>query len=84
MLKFLINLSIYFCLTCLGLSFSPSSETGVQFRKWFKSPGYAGYIGYGVSARALTPYPEDLNHCLSCTPAYEDGLKGSPKHVRQK
>jgi hypothetical protein len=40
--------------------------------------------GYGVSARALTPYPGDLNHCRSCTPASEDGLKESPNHVRQK
>jgi hypothetical protein len=30
----LINLFIYFCLTCFGLSFSPSSEAGVQFRHW--------------------------------------------------
>jgi hypothetical protein len=49
--KFLIYLSIYFSLTCFGLSFSPSSEAGVQFRQWFKSPGY------GVSARELKPYP---------------------------
>jgi hypothetical protein len=35
--KFLIYLSIYFCLTCFGLSFSPSSEAGVQFRQWFNS-----------------------------------------------
>jgi hypothetical protein len=48
--KFLIYLSIYFSLTCFGLSFSPSSETGVQFRQWFKSPGYC------VTALALTPY----------------------------
>jgi hypothetical protein len=45
--------------------------------------------GYGVSVRAvlsrtLTPYPADLNHCRICTPASEDGLKESPKHVRQK
>jgi hypothetical protein len=40
--------------------------------------------GYGVSARALTPYPAGLNYCRSCTPASEDGLKESPKHVRQK
>jgi hypothetical protein len=58
--------------------FYPSSEEGVQCRQWFKSPGY------GVSARALTPYPGDLNHCRKCTPASEDGLKESPKHVRQK
>jgi hypothetical protein len=35
--KFLIYLSIYFCLTCFELSFRPSSEAGVQFRQWFKS-----------------------------------------------
>jgi hypothetical protein len=28
--KFLIYLSIFFCLTCFGLSISPSSEAGVQ------------------------------------------------------
>jgi hypothetical protein len=33
---------------------------------------------------ALKPYPKDLNHCRSCTPASEDGLKESPKHVRKK
>jgi hypothetical protein len=42
--KFLIYLSIYYCLTCFGLSFCLSSEAGVQIRQWFKSPGY------GVSA----------------------------------
>jgi hypothetical protein len=51
--KFLIYLSIYFCLTCFGLSFSTSSEADVQLRQWFKSAGYR------VSARALTPYPVD-------------------------
>jgi hypothetical protein len=74
----LFYLSIYSCLTCFGLSFSPSSEAGVQIRQWFKSPGY------GVSARALKPYPEERTPCRSCTPACEDGLKESPKHVRQK
>jgi hypothetical protein len=45
------KLSIYhFCLTCFGPSCSPSSEAVVQFRQWFKSPGY------GISARALTPF----------------------------
>jgi hypothetical protein len=29
--EFLINLSIYFCLTFFGLSISPSSEAGVNF-----------------------------------------------------
>jgi hypothetical protein len=76
--KFLIYLFIYFRLTCFGLSVSPSSEAGVQFRQWFK------FSGYGISAQTLTPYPADLNHCRNCTPASEDGLKESPKHVRQK
>jgi hypothetical protein len=40
------------------------------------------YSGYGVSARALTTYPGDLNHCRNRTPSSEDGLKESPKHVR--
>jgi hypothetical protein len=44
--KFLIYLSIYFCLTCFGLSISPSSEADMQLQQWFKSPGY------GVSAWA--------------------------------
>jgi hypothetical protein len=57
--KFLIYLSVYFCLTCFGLSFSPSSEAGVQLRQWFKS------AGYGVSARTLTPYPRD-NSVSAC------------------
>jgi hypothetical protein len=47
--KFLIYPSIHLCLTCFELSFSPSSEAGVQIRQLFTSPGY------GVSARALTP-----------------------------
>jgi hypothetical protein len=76
--KFSIYLSIYFFLTCFGLSFSSSSEAGVQFRQLFKSPGY------GVSARALTLYPGDLNHCRNRTPSSEDELKERPKHVRQK
>jgi hypothetical protein len=76
--KFLMYLSVYFCLTCFGLPFSPSSEAGVQFRQWFKSPAY------GVSAWALIPYAGDLNHCQNCTPASKDGLKESPIHVRQK
>jgi hypothetical protein len=74
----LFYLSIYFCLTCFGLNFSQSSKAGVQLRQWFKSPGY------GVGAQALPPYPGDLNHCQNCTPAFENGLKESPKHARQK
>jgi hypothetical protein len=46
MRKSLLYLSIYFCLTCFGLSFSLSSDAGVQLWQWFKSPGY------GVSVRA--------------------------------
>jgi hypothetical protein len=54
--KFLIYLSVYFCVTCFGFSFSPSPEAGLQFRQWFKSPGY------GVSARALFPTISTLSH----------------------
>jgi hypothetical protein len=42
--EFLIYLSLHFCLTCFGLSFSSSLEAGVQLWQWFKSSGY------GVSA----------------------------------
>jgi hypothetical protein len=49
------NLFIYLLLPYMfRVSISPSSEASVQLRQWFKSPGY------GVSARALTPYPGDL------------------------
>jgi hypothetical protein len=40
---FLIYLTIYIYLTCFGLSFSPSSETGVQLNMfswvWCQRPG---------------------------------------------
>jgi hypothetical protein len=78
MRTFLIHLSIYFCLTCFGIYFSPSSEAGVQLRQWFKSPGY------GVSAPGTNTIPSRLETRRSCTPASEDGLKEIPKHVRQK
>jgi hypothetical protein len=38
--KLFIYLSIYFCLTCFGLSLSPSSEADVQIRRWFYSAVY--------------------------------------------
>jgi hypothetical protein len=38
----------------------------------------------GESAWVLTPFSRGLNHCRNYTPASEDGLKESPKHVRQK
>jgi hypothetical protein len=73
------NLFIYLLLPyMLRLSFSPSSDAGVQFRQWFKSPGY------GVRGRVLTPVPGVVNHWRNCTPTLEDGLKESPKHVWQK
>jgi hypothetical protein len=34
---YLFYLSIYFDLTCFGISFSPSSGAGVQIRQWLKS-----------------------------------------------
>jgi hypothetical protein len=77
--KFLTNLSVYLFLTCFWLSFSLSSEAGVKLQQWFKSPRY------NFSARVrMDGYPGDLDHCRSCTPAPEDELKESPKHVRQK
>jgi hypothetical protein len=36
-----------------------------------------------VSAPGSGPYPGALNHCRSCKPVSENGLKGGPKHVRQ-
>jgi hypothetical protein len=71
--KFFIYLSIYFCLTCFGLSFSPSSEPGVQFRQWFSSPGY------GASALALTPYLGDFADVAEIQEAVTDELKNVQK-----
>jgi hypothetical protein len=76
--KFLIYLSVFFCLTCFELSFSSSSELSVQLRQWFKSRWY------DVSSRPLTPDPGDFIHRQICTPASEDELKESSKHVRKK
>jgi hypothetical protein len=69
--KFLIYLSIYFCLARFGLSFSLSSGAGVQLRQLFKS------AGYGVSAWALTPYPGDLNQAEVVHLPLKMGLKNS-------
>jgi hypothetical protein len=41
-------------------------------------------FGSGSSLLGMVSAPGDLNHCRSCTPACEDGLKESPKHVMQK
>jgi hypothetical protein len=71
--KLLIYLSIYFCLTRFGLSFSQYSEAGFNFDS-----------GSSLLGTVLTPYLRDLNHCRSCTPVSEDGLKESPKYVSQK
>jgi hypothetical protein len=59
--------------------FKPIFRGRCTNQQWFKS------LGYGVSARVLTPYPAELNHCRNCTPASsEDGLKEILKHVRPK
>jgi hypothetical protein len=57
--RFLIHLSIYFCLAYFGLSFSPSSETSVQFRRLFKYPVY------GISARAMMEHNVSHNYGLN-------------------
>jgi hypothetical protein len=41
-------------------------------------------LGMVSVPEAPTPYPADLNHRQNCTPASEDGVKESPKRVRQK
>jgi hypothetical protein len=46
MSNFFNLLSIYFCLICFGVPFSPSSKADEQFRQWFK------FCGYGASNRA--------------------------------
>jgi hypothetical protein len=51
--KFLINLSLYFCLTCFGFSLSPSSEAGVQIQR----------PGTNSIPRRLEPLP-NLYTCL--------------------
>jgi hypothetical protein len=83
---FVIHFLIYFCLTYFGLSLSPSSRGTV-----YKSDSGSSFLGMVSAsgpgcnlARSLTPYPADLNHCQIYTPASEDGLKESPKYVRQK
>jgi hypothetical protein len=53
-------------------------------RQMYKIGNGSSLLGMVLAPRALTPYPEDLNHCHSCTPASEDRLKERPKHVRQK
>jgi hypothetical protein len=67
--KFLIYLSICFCLKCFGLSFSPSSEAGVQFRQWFKSPRYVSAPGHWHDTQKSYSFipkvhgPREVNGC---------------------
>jgi hypothetical protein len=65
--EFLIYLSIYFCLICFGLSFSSSSEAGVQLRQWFKFPVKEHIY------KIIKNYK--MINCAFCTPTSEDGLK---------
>jgi hypothetical protein len=69
--EFLIYLSIYFCLKCFGLSFSPI----------FRGRCTTSAV---VQVSWVWCQRQYLNHRPSCTPASEDGLKESPKRVRQK
>jgi hypothetical protein len=61
--KFLIYSSIYFCITCFELPFSPSSEAGVQICQWIKS------AGYGVSAFRM-----QLSQSSSWSPLFQINL----------
>jgi hypothetical protein len=57
--KFLIYLSINFCLTCFGLSFSPSSEAVVQLWQWFKSSGYdVSALAHIVEFKSSFPFSQ--------------------------
>jgi hypothetical protein len=76
--KFLIYTSIYFCLTCFGFL------AHLQRQVYNFGSGSSLLVKVLGPARALTPYPRNLNHLRNCTPASEDGLKETPKHVRQK
>jgi hypothetical protein len=73
------------CATACGIeSSNEDNERRILYNECLASEEYyttVRYSWYDVSTRALTPYPGDLNHCRSCTPASEDGLKESPKHV---
>jgi hypothetical protein len=45
---------------------------------------HSGSSLLGIQRPGADTIPIDLNHCRSCKPATEDGLKESPKQVRQK
>jgi hypothetical protein len=77
MQKFLIYLSILFS-SALHVSGFLLVHLQRQVYNFDSGPSLLGMV---LSARVLTPYVGDLNHCRSC--ASEDGLKQSPKHVRQ-
>jgi hypothetical protein len=64
--KFLIYLSIYFRLTCFGLSFNPSSEAGVQFgsgsgllgmvsapERWHHTQQTVHYVGHYTTSSQI-------------------------------
>jgi hypothetical protein len=67
------------------LSFTPSSEAGVQIRQWFKSPGYCvSVVRYRLHLRTVLKgsrqvgvHPMDLEILLRPD---DDPLRGS-KHV---
>jgi hypothetical protein len=73
--KFLIYLTIYFCLTCFKLSFSHLQRQVYNF----------GSGSTFLSMLSVPPATDTIPKRLkSCTPASEDELKESLKHARQK
>jgi hypothetical protein len=69
-----VLISAYQCLENKSLFWSPHHFTKFGHEDFTQ-------VAYGVSAQALTPFPGNLNHCRSCTPASEDGLREIPKYV---
>jgi preprotein translocase subunit SecG len=53
--KFFIYLLIYFCLTCFGLSFSPSSEADEQLRRGLNLLGMVSAPGVDTILRTIEP-----------------------------
>jgi hypothetical protein len=91
------NLSIYFCLTCFGLYFNPSSEAGVLLRQWFKSVGYSistkrhGDLRSQIATHLATRHNTPIHNILPTAPQFSISQKAlgtlpedgnvMPKHV---
>jgi hypothetical protein len=75
---------VYLFTSALHVSGSLLANLQRQVYNFGSGSSLLGTVSASGLVRALTPYPGDLNHSRSCTPASEDELKESPEHVRQK